>query len=1478
MTVQNMWPLMFLILIPVIILLYILKQKAKDEPFSSTLLWQEIYKNLEAKTPFEKLKQNILMYLQILSMLVLIFALMAPVLKKGGVAEENVILVVDTSASMEYQYDNQDTRLVHSIKEAKQEIDRLSENTIVTLISCGSEAAVVYQGKDKATLKSRISALKTELNAGNLNQATSVVNSVITDMENVQIICYTDTDFASEELRKSNKKATLIVEDVYSKGENCSLDYVNYSLGEKGVEALCKVTNYGEQDVTQDVSLYVNSDIADVQSVMVKAGESETIYFEPEEMAVDGSVVLKAELTNKDSLLTDNSQSIVVVAATEKRVLLLSEGNVFLEKALSLDESVTVYKSDDTGVLNQKDDSYDLYVFDGISLPVDFDAAKLSENAGYLFLNYDKDFCDKQYIEKDSQVTDAVLSFYESMVTDYVTDYEFGITKTYTYILPDWATPFLKTVDGKIAGYYGTVEQHNIGVLGFDIHNTDLALQTEFPIFMSQFCDMLLGANADVQEITNFPVTEESDVTPVDSVTMQGSNTRKKTGGRAIRNILLAIVVLLLIVEWIVYIRQVNSSKKKQFLVVRCLLLFTIILAMAGVSVTKKQKKTETIFLVDVSDSMSGRLEEVEEYLKKMVSEMPEKNLCGVVAFGKDTAVDQFVSDKKIFSEFTVQPVTTATNIEKAVQTASSMFDEGVGKHLVLITDGSENEGNMNLSATLLKGNDVELYAVSVEDSIGTNSEVYIADLSAPDVIHVGDHYNITVSVMSNIETEAVLSLYAGRNLKGQQEIHLNKGNNQFVFEDTGVEGTLAQYKAVIEPQEDTISVNNTYVTFADIEAKPRVLLVEGKTDEGNEFEKVLAAANIDYDKVTPKGAPITVSELNQYKAVITLNVYYDDLREGFVKSVESYVKDFAGGYICIGGDNSYALGQYRDTVLEDILPVNMDLQGEKEIPKMAMAMVIDQSGSMCSPSADNTSVTGLDLAKQAAISGISELRSNDEGGVLAFDDTYSWIVPISQASDVEAMKEKIVSIGYGGGTSIYPAFSEAYSKILKSDAKIKHIILLTDGQDEYTNYTKLINQVNEGGITVSTVAVGAGADKNTLSGIAEQCGGRFYYTDVNNSIPRIFAQEVYLSTNTYLINDEFYPTITSNNEMIEGVFDEGCPALYGYIAATAKQTAEVILESEDGDPILSTWKCGLGRTVAWNSDATNEWTAEYASWENYPLLWSNIINYVISDTELGDDHLEVTKAGNIATISYETKDYDKKTSVTAVITDENGEKKEVNLDAVKPGVFETNLDIDAIGVYSVNVRKMQGEEIEKNYNIAYANQYSAEYQFSDSENDLSTFVKQAGGKAITLEDNIWKDNLSTVKAKISLTIPLLILSLFLLLFDIAIRRLSIDVWTYIKRGWGIVYDRMIKEIFRHSKILGRIQQKGGKKMQEDIVPDSEVLKEAEPVEKQQLHVAKKSDSKSKKQKKRKREEKDTEAVNTALDMNELLKKKRERE
>jgi uncharacterized membrane protein len=767
----------------------------------------------------------------------------------------------------------------------------------------------------------------------------------------------------------------------------------------------------------------------------------------------------------------------------------------------------------------------------------------------------------------------------------------------------------------------------------------------------------------------------------------------------------------------------------------------------------------------------------------------------------------------------------------------------------VLITDGAENEGSMTVAAATLKRKDVELLVIDTGDSINANSEVYIDSVDVPDVIHEGDNFNVTVTTVSNVETDGILTLYEGRTVKSRSQVHLTKGTNQFIFNDTGTAGSISWYKAVIEPDEDTLYINNTALTYAQIDTKPRVLLIEGTSGEGNEFEKVLQAANIDYDKVTPRGVPEDISDLTVYKAVIMLNVYSSDLPTGFDDTLSTYVKDFAGGFVCIGGDSSYALGGYRNTAINDILPVNCELQGTEASPTIAMTMVIDHSGSMSDSamSGENSSLTCLTLAKQAAMAAVSELRTVDEVGVLAFDDTYDWVVPRTNVDDVDSIKNEISSIADGGGTSIYPALYQAYEDMLESDAKIKHIILLTDGQDGYNYYDDFIKKANADGITISTVAVGQGADTETLEYIAEKCGGRYYYTDASNDVPKIFAQEVYLSSDTYLINEEFYPVITAQSEILNGVFDNGEPPLYGYVATTAKQTATVILESSRGDPILATWQYGLGRTVAWCSDGTNEWTGAYADWEQYPLLWSNIISYVISDTDIGEDSLEVNHKGNSAQIVFETDEYDSNTAVTAIITDDDGNENEISLNVTKPGVYEGDITFDTTGMYSINVRKSQGDDVIKSYNTAYANQYSDEYKFCDSVS-FEEDVTASGGKIIDFDEDIWDIKDSAITSRKSITVPIIIIAMLLFLFDIVNRRFLLDI-----PGRLLLLTGKIKRNGKERHI--RRQEK----------KETTIASKAENVKQ----------NKDKKTETKKNEQAQTQA---ALDVNALLKKKQDRQ
>ncbi|MGN0483045.1 MAG: VWA domain-containing protein [Lachnospiraceae bacterium] len=1458
MTLQYIWPLLFLLLIPALVALYILKQRAKTQPFSSNMLWSEVYKNIEAKTPFEKFQNQFLFYLQLFLLLLLIFALLSPALKNQKTAQEEVVFVLDTSASMR-QKNGDKTRLEESIAQAKKELSNHANGTKYTIVTCDSTAAVAYQGTDVLTVKQRLGQVKASMESGNLDICAQAVQSLLPQKAAVKVCCYTDTAFDAKTLIKNHKNASLQVNSVYSQAENTAVSYLNYEWKDGQAQALCKVENFGKEASTQDISLYVDKQLKQVQTIKVKPQKAQTVYFDPVACDAEKNSVLKVQLSNSDALEEDNTQQTVVVPKQEKRILLISEGNVFLEKALTLSEQTKVVKTEDLSILESTKETYDLYVFDGQFLTQkQYDI--LPKTASILFVG-DAGIEENAMFQGQKKEKNTTLTTEKTEVTDYMTNLSFGVTETNTYQLPDWGTCIFSTAAKKTAAFYGMFEQQQIAMIGFDLHNTDFALKAEYPIFMAQLGDVLLHTTGEIKTVENFPTAEESNVTAAENLTQnRDSKTAAKIGTYSLQKWILVLVMLLLIVEWVVYTRQIFSGKKRQYLVIRFLLLGVLVLAMADLTIPKKQAKNETIFLVDVSDSMKSNRDEMETYLKQTIDSMPKKNSCGVVLFGKDSQVEQFLTEEPNFYGLSTQPITTATNIEKAVQSAGSLFDEGVQKHLVLLTDGSENAGNMSLAAAGLKEADVSLSVLKYDDTISSNPEVYIDNVKVPDVIHTGDRYTVSVSMTSNVETNATLSLYFGRNLQEQKEVRLTKGENEFVFEETAADGSIANYKAVIEPAQDTVAVNNTYATFAQVETQPKILLIEGKTGETKEFQKVLDAANIGYDVVTPAGAPQKVRELTPYKAVVSVNVYYDDLRKGFAKALQSYVKDYAGGFVCIGGEDSYALGGYRDTEFEELLPVKMDLTGEKEIPKMAMALVMDHSGSMSSPADGGKSkMTNLDLAKQAADSALSELRKTDDIGVLAFDDTFNWLIPMQAAEDKDALSEKISTLNIGGGTSIYPAFQEAYEKMLKSNAKLKHIILLTDGEDEFKQYEDLINRINQAKITASTVAVGPESDQDTLQYIAEECGGRFYYTDAGTEVPRIFAQEVYLQTKSYRINEDFTPTITSTSLLPDSVQTQGLPMLRGYIATTAKQAADVVLTSDRDDPILSTWQYGLGKTVAWTSDALGNWSSTYANWEQAPQFWSQILHSVMADTNLGSDELSVEKENGIATLHYQTKQYDKNTEVTAVITDEEGKQKTVMLDAVKPGTFEKELQLDAVGIYQINLRKNKGEKVEKTYNTAFANQYSPEYQFYDNEKELEQFTAQAGGAFITTKDNIWKKAVKKQTTRVSITMPLLILALLFWMFDIAVRRLGLDVAGVILG----VFEKLAKKagLTIQKRRQHAETRRNEKKSHAAEMTAREQKIESKPVQKKQVKQTKKESEQT-----------------AGLDMQQLLQKKKERQ
>jgi len=822
------------------------------------------------------------------------------------------------------------------------------------------------------------------------------------------------------------------------------------------------------------------------------------------------------------------------------------------------------------------------------------------------------------------------------------------------------------------------------------------------------------------------------------------------------------------------WLRRMAKEKRRLLLVLRTLVLTFLVLALAGTSFYWEVDTTTTFFLIDASDSTKLKLSDMEEFVKEASKNKGPKDKIGVISFGDNAQVESFISSEVNFTKVEGNINSNYTNIENAIATTLSLFPSNSRKRIVLLSDGEENSGAISKIAYSIQQQGIDFKYFKIEKEIG--EEVAVESINLPQKLILDEEFNLYVNINSTIQQKATLHLYSGRNKVGEQQVQLQKGINKYVFRDKADVGGFKNFKVVVEPEKDTEVKNNEASAFTKIISKPNILVIHENESESAELAKMLQASSLDYTVVNSKGAPSTLQEMTSYKTIISCNVSADNLNDGFLNSLESYVKDFGGGFIAIGGDNSFALGGYSRTSLETVLPVYMEMRGKKEVPKMSMILIIDKSGSMTEGMAG---ISKVDMAKEAAIRSLESLRpGKDEIGVIAFDGYYSWVVKRQIIEDLEQIEEDIASIRADGGTDILPALEAGFKSLKDSDAKLKHIILLTDGQSSSAGKDELLKKINEANITVSTVAVGKDADIALLKDIANICGGRQYITDEYTNIPRIFAKETFIAARSYLNNREFSPIVTSEHSILKGVADTGIPTLLGYVGASQKETARVLIKSDEEDPILTVWQYGLGKTVAWNSDLSGKWSANYISWANNLKLWQNIINFTLENYDNENVSMQVSAQGGKATIVFIDKKNQDELDTSAVVVSPSGENVKVKLYPTAPGEYTGSVDLKESGVYMINGKQEKNGETINAISTGYAMQYSPEYKInSEAGNKFDRLVTEIGGSIIKSPEEALKGEIPANKGQRDLVPYLLALALILLIFDIALRRLNISLY-----------------------------------------------------------------------------------------------------
>ena len=469
----NLWPLFLLLTIPPVIMLYILKRKYKEEVISSSLLWKEVYKNTRANTPWEKFKKNIMLLLQIIIILSVILALMTPFISIGGKSYKNVIMVIDNTASMNTIYDDSNSRLEQGKALAKEYLNSTKEGTNTYIISYDGNSNLLLNGEfNKSNTASIIDKINASYSSGDISDVVSFVKAIGDGIgEEYEALIFTDKQVAISDI---NGRIVYLG----NSGLNASVDNVSHKFVDDKVKVIANVTNNGDSLYEGDFSLYNGEELVAVEGVTLQVGESKTLSFQLDSLNSD---YLKGELSRKDILMEDNTYYHVVNENKVKKILLVTDENVFLEKAFGIIENTEVYKTNDVSNITDNDE-YDLYVFDNKMPEV------MPRKGSILFINPNSN--EFFNVLEGGEIGQATAV--KGAVSTYLEDTQFTLSEYNIIETPYYGTNIL-TIDDNSIGFKGEINDRKIAALSFDLHSTDFALKKEFPILIYELGEELIS-------------------------------------------------------------------------------------------------------------------------------------------------------------------------------------------------------------------------------------------------------------------------------------------------------------------------------------------------------------------------------------------------------------------------------------------------------------------------------------------------------------------------------------------------------------------------------------------------------------------------------------------------------------------------------------------------------------------------------------------------------------------------------------------------------------------------------------------------------------------------------------------------------------------------------------------------------------------------------------------------------------------------
>jgi uncharacterized membrane protein len=631
-----------------------------------------------------------------------------------------------------------------------------------------------------------------------------------------------------------------------------------------------------------------------------------------------------------------------------------------------------------------------------------------------------------------------------------------------------------------------------------------------------------------------------------------------------------------------------------------CLILAVILLAEPRVR--RQGDGLDLWVLVDQSDSgwddLAPRLAEMETILEK--SRGVDDRIIHVDFADEAQTRGALVRSGPAATEYAGRR--SATRLSSAIAHALGQMPADRAARILAITDGYSTEPLDRVADKLLaKG-------VALDVRLPPRRELddfAVAAFRAPRRVQAREGMLAEVVVRGGKDATVPLEILRDGKPIGTRKVEVREGVGRVRFSDRLAAAGAHRYSVRIEPDGDAISGNNSAEQWVEVQGGGRFVLVSGYEDPP------LAAALRDQGlevEVVSDLAAVHVGLLSGAAGVILDNVPAYKLDPGFVKGLEFFVTAQGGGLAMIGGKFSFAAGGWFGSAAAPLLPVTMELKQEHRKLAVAMAIVMDRSGSM-SMTAPGTTQTKMALADEGAARAIELLGDNDMVVLIPVDSAAH---PLSDAPvAIGPNRAKLVAAARsvqstGGGIFCYTGLAKAWEMLKATKVGQRHVILFADAADaeEPGDYKNLLDEMVKAKCTVSVIGLGAETDPDAefLKDIAKRGGGRIFFNADAKELPALFEMETATIARSAFIEEPVGLKGTPGWAEIAATPLDWLPQVDGYNLTYIKPSAAQAAVSADeyAAPLVAFWRRGTGRVATVAFPLGGEYSQLTRDWPGY--------------------------------------------------------------------------------------------------------------------------------------------------------------------------------------------------------------------------------------------------------------------------------------